>query len=726
MPVIPEKRQLDNRVQGGLGAQFWAQPVQSSRTLVGSTCTVPCEPPPLPLCAPSGLSRTQLVVASQAAGLPAFPGWCEEHGGAVLDRVVLQSGRPRWWGAITGRLKLQRMIGQRNTLTLRETLADPENYAIAANGRLLLSHATTLRASIQADSLNQVPDSFRGWGQGLHGKGHRQGEAGSEDGGADSNDGINPRGMCAAMQLKQQLLDGYELTADLAINEPSLDGVRSAVNTPLRLSVDVAPKPTQRLGPLLYRFGAHGVLAPASAGGGGSAAGSSRSTHVLAAHAQGALALVGHATLWQASKKPWQPKTAGRQEKSSQRKQKASSTSPQSGDNQHTPANSSNESSSGGGPNGTVYRAFSAPDNEDHGSGSIAARRHPSKPRRYRASPHLRDSGPPHVTPGQVQDGLQQTTWRLERMRTDLQSWASRARAGELLSSGKRSKRGGLDGRVGGCWSSMLPAPHLRIGGLLGVLGRVPLHHSQFDGAAHGGSGGATVITPGSVGGSNSGTEPGSMSRVSSAAWLKNLGSAGRGFAEHMIKGGLGGLSGLGSHLTHDVAMRLFASGGASLQAGQMRRSFLDFSRLEATLDLGLTGPKVVAGGGEHQAQQRQGGRHPAFALDDTGAWHCLTLSATQQLVGPVRLRADWRMALDSSVPLPRAGLPRFGAGSKPLLGAPQAASQLARHVGGMRPTLLDTAYGIDVVVPGSGGLVRGIVWFSPRRGEGMVEVRLL
>lgn len=87
MPVIPEKRQLDSRLQGALGTQFWAQPVQSARNVVGATCTVPCEPPPLPLCTPSGLSRTQLLVASHAAGLPLFPGWCEEHGGVVSGFV---------------------------------------------------------------------------------------------------------------------------------------------------------------------------------------------------------------------------------------------------------------------------------------------------------------------------------------------------------------------------------------------------------------------------------------------------------------------------------------------------------------------------------------------------------------------------------------------------------------------------------------------------------------
>jgi hypothetical protein len=83
MPVIPEKRSLESRVQGALGAQFWGQPVQSARVIAGITTIVPCEPPPLPLCAPSGLSRTQLLVAAHAAGVPLFPGWCEEHGGVV-------------------------------------------------------------------------------------------------------------------------------------------------------------------------------------------------------------------------------------------------------------------------------------------------------------------------------------------------------------------------------------------------------------------------------------------------------------------------------------------------------------------------------------------------------------------------------------------------------------------------------------------------------------------
>lgn len=42
-----------------------------------------------------------------------------------------------------------------------------------------------------------------------------------------------------------------------------------------------------------------------------------------------------------------------------------------------------------------------------------------------------------------------------------------------------------------------------------------------------------------------------------------------------------------------------------------------------------------------------------AFALEGRGIWHALSASVTQQVIGPVRARADFRYALDlpSSIP---------------------------------------------------------------------------
>lgn len=37
-----------------------------------------------------------------------------------------------------------------------------------------------------------------------------------------------------------------------------------------------------------------------------------------------------------------------------------------------------------------------------------------------------------------------------------------------------------------------------------------------------------------------------------------------------------------------------------------------------------------------------------AFALEGRGIWHALSVSAAQQVYGPVRARADFRIALES------------------------------------------------------------------------------
>ena len=254
--------------------------------------------------------------------------------------------------------------------------------------------------------------------------------------------------------------------------------------------------------------------------------------------------------------------------------------------------------------------------------------------------------------------------------------------------------------------------------------------------------------------------------------------------------GPLGGVGGMTGVAARDSSLRVFASGGASMQLGRLRKMFFDFSKLELVVDVGLTAPEVThasqqpqqqrqwrgkqqqhrepvlrmltpglglgppaaataaaagGGGGESgtafpgatigssssaglpiatataqpapAAGTASGHKHPAFAVEQKGAWHALTLSATQQIVGPVRLRGDWRFALDSHAACPKG-----------LRGVvdPRAHLQLLRHVGGMRPSLVESAYGVDVVVPGSSGAARVVAWWSPGRKEGMLELRLL
>ncbi len=137
--------------------------------------------------------------------------------------------------------------------------------------------------------------------------------------------------------------------------------------------------------------------------------------------------------------------------------------------------------------------------------------------------------------------------------------------------------------------------------------------------------------------------------------------------------------------------------------------------------------------------------RHPAFALGDMGAWHALSLSVSQQLVGPLRLAADWRYALTSGSPLalppapPSATVPplesaaaaleaaRVAAGAAAAAGSwvGGAAAAVAAHTTGMRPQLLEAVYALDLAVPGARGVARLVAWYSPQRREGMLEVRL-
>eukprot|EP00775_Hariotina_reticulata_P006226 gene6226-6463_t len=176
----------------------------------------------------------------------------------------------------------------------------------------------------------------------------------------------------------------------------------------------------------------------------------------------------------------------------------------------------------------------------------------------------------------------------------------------------------------------------------------------------------------------------------------------------------VGGAKKLSSNVLQDTVLRVFASGGASLQLGEMRGNFLDYTRIEAMLDLGLNAPETQP---LRPAAPVKQSKHPAFALEDSGVWHSLTLSASQQLLGPVRLRGDWRLALDSGVPCPR------GLGG---VLTPKAPLQLLQHIAGVRPVVVDSSYGVDVVVPGAGGLVRLVGWYSPGRGEGRLELRLM
>ena len=133
------------------------------------------------------------------------------------------------------------------------------------------------------------------------------------------------------------------------------------------------------------------------------------------------------------------------------------------------------------------------------------------------------------------------------------------------------------------------------------------------------------------------------------------------------------------------LGVRGLASLRARAHFGAFERLFGDWSSLQARLDVGS---RPV----------------PTSDAQKGAVSATLSLSAAQQLIGPLRARADACFALDG----------RTGAGAGKRTGGPL-----------LQDRVLDSALALDcAVVPG--GAARAVLWWSPTRQEGMFEVRLL
>lgn len=104
--------------------------------------------------------------------------------------------------------------------------------------------------------------------------------------------------------------------------------------------------------------------------------------------------------------------------------------------------------------------------------------------------------------------------------------------------------------------------------------------------------------------------------------------------------------------------------------------------------------------------------KHRAFALEGRGSWHALSVSLAQQVFGPVRARTDFRFALDPT------HVPRDQRERSTIMGITRTALSL-------RPSMLEAVYGADMILPGTEGAARLVVWWSPKRREAMAELRL-
>ena len=193
------------------------------------------------------------------------------------------------------------------------------------------------------------------------------------------------------------------------------------------------------------------------------------------------------------------------------------------------------------------------------------------------------------------------------------------------------------------------------------------------------------------------------------------------------------------------VSLRPFASALGSIQLGGFERPLFDYTHLSARLDLGLTAPDAtearqlivsIAAARTRPlllAEPRPGfpsvtqasssssspGGSRLFALEGKGLAHALSVSAAQQVYGPLRAKVDLRFGLDS------AGGSGSASHSAGKAGLPRAVGAVVDHVSSIQPVLLDCVYGVDMAIPQAGGLARVVGWYSPIRREAMAELRL-
>lgn len=233
--------------------------------------------------------------------------------------------------------------------------------------------------------------------------------------------------------------------------------------------------------------------------------------------------------------------------------------------------------------------------------------------------------------------------------------------------------------------SVLLAVPHLKLNAAMGCLARMPLPALQ-----------GVLGFPG---------EPQltSSKRNASTSSLASFSSQLAEAWEPYLKG---------------TALRLFASAAVTGQLGRFSRAVFDYTAFSLRADIGLTSPHVVglalnptnlASLGESQSNID---RHRAFALDGRGSWHALSASISQQVIGPVRAHCDLRFALDPT------NVPEDEGQRSTLRGIAQTAVSV-------RPCLLETVWGLDSVLPGTGGGARVALWYAPKRKEAMAELRL-
>jgi len=457
---------------------------------------------------------------------------------------------------------------------------------------------------------------------------------------------------------------GHSVCGAFSRNMDDLECSGDYARVPKTASLDISAQNSQD--GLQYRAGVYQVTAPSlEVGTDGSSFRSMRTT----LHAQGAVAVEGEAYIWKA-KKGKKPGGA---------RVKSISPSPQS--QTDTIQEENNEEN-----NNQESIDVDASDVDVSIEGYVSnfsddARESISTPPKERILPITSDS---------IITSISESLSALENIRANVSKMTEGVQEGALQKFVANAKHTGKSRARP--YSFLLSQPHVKVAASLGCLARMPLpNRFGFFGSDDVSDASTGPVVP-SLGRNLNASTASLLSRASFTSQLADT-------WEPYLK---------------RTALRVFSSVGISAQIGRFTKPLFDYSALDIKFDLGLNSQHVVGSLPTSSAidMTSRPDKHRAFALEGKGIWHSCTISGSQQVFGPVRVKADFRFALDPT------NVPQNQGDRSTLKGIAQTALSV-------RPSLLESVFGGDILVPGTEGAARLGVWWAPKRKEGMVELRL-
>lgn len=569
----------------------------------------------------------------------------------VLDRSLFKVGGEHWWSVINCRVKAQRIYSDGiSSSEWMEPLRNCNNYAICSRTKANVG-PLTLDNSIEVEDAGNLlaPQELL-----------KRGAVGTH----------------SSVRLR---VHGHTVCGKISTNMDNIECSGDYARVPKSASIDISSQNSQD--GLQYRAGMYQVTAPSLEVG---IDGSSHRYMRTSLHAQGAVAVEGEAYIWK-------PKQA----KDNKTSTKVASLSPAS----QGIVESSNEvvtheiedidSSKNDEIKDDGMDANSMEDADVSMDGYVSnfsdgEKLEPSKVLEGTKSKIL------PVSSDSIIDSISESVQALENIRANISKMTEEVQEGALQRFAANSKQ--KKQRRARPYSFLLSQPHIKVAASLGCLARMPVPN-QFgifgkDDVSDASAGPVIPSMPRNLNASTT-------SLVSKASFTSQLADTWEPYLKR-------------------TTLRVFSSIGLSAQVGKFARPYLDYTALDIKFDLGLNSQHVVGSLPTSSAidMTSRPDKHRAFALEGKGIWHSCTISAAQQVFGPVRVKADFRFALDPM------NIPQNQGERSTLKGIAQTALSV-------RPSLLESMFGGDLLIPGTEGAARLGAWWSPKRKEGMIELRL-